>query len=252
MTRAVILVLDSFGIGATADAVRFGDAGANTRFRLTDGTLTVAPGATFDNVAVSTWGGTSFTIDGATFQSTDGSNRTLFFCDGNGTLSNSTFVGIGLATLASTMCIWLFVRDAPDGSGARERRASRSFRHDLAGLWRLAVNRELWPIYAIGTCFSVPFMAIGGLWSGPYLSDVHGLSREASGLAVAAMVLAYHLGNLVYGPAERHLRSCKRAITIGVSTKPGWIELTRTPFPRFAQSIAIDFVIARTAPFDAE
>ena len=30
MTRAVILVLDSFGIGATADAVRFGDAGANT------------------------------------------------------------------------------------------------------------------------------------------------------------------------------------------------------------------------------
>jgi phosphopentomutase len=30
MTRAVILVLDSFGIGATADAVRFGDVGSNT------------------------------------------------------------------------------------------------------------------------------------------------------------------------------------------------------------------------------
>ena len=30
MTRAVILVMDSFGIGATDDAVRFGDAGANT------------------------------------------------------------------------------------------------------------------------------------------------------------------------------------------------------------------------------
>jgi phosphopentomutase len=30
MTRAVILVLDSFGIGATADADKFGDAGANT------------------------------------------------------------------------------------------------------------------------------------------------------------------------------------------------------------------------------
>ena len=42
MTRAVILVLDSFGIGATADAVRFGDAGANTlgsiaRVRAADG-----------------------------------------------------------------------------------------------------------------------------------------------------------------------------------------------------------------------
>ncbi|HET6629720.1 MAG TPA: phosphopentomutase [Woeseiaceae bacterium] len=30
MTRAVILMLDSFGIGASADAERFGDAGANT------------------------------------------------------------------------------------------------------------------------------------------------------------------------------------------------------------------------------
>src|SRR4030095_16230434 len=30
MTRAVILVLDSFGIGATADAGKFGDTGANT------------------------------------------------------------------------------------------------------------------------------------------------------------------------------------------------------------------------------
>lgn len=30
MTRAVVLVLDSFGLGATPDAVRFGDVGANT------------------------------------------------------------------------------------------------------------------------------------------------------------------------------------------------------------------------------
>jgi phosphopentomutase len=30
MTRAIILMLDSFGIGATADAERFGDVGANT------------------------------------------------------------------------------------------------------------------------------------------------------------------------------------------------------------------------------
>jgi phosphopentomutase len=30
MSRAIILVMDSFGIGATADADRFGDAGSNT------------------------------------------------------------------------------------------------------------------------------------------------------------------------------------------------------------------------------
>jgi phosphopentomutase len=30
MGRAIILVMDSFGIGATADAERFGDAGSDT------------------------------------------------------------------------------------------------------------------------------------------------------------------------------------------------------------------------------
>ena len=30
MERAIIIVLDSFGVGATADADRFGDEGANT------------------------------------------------------------------------------------------------------------------------------------------------------------------------------------------------------------------------------
>ena len=30
MKRAIILMLDSFGIGATPDADQFGDAGANT------------------------------------------------------------------------------------------------------------------------------------------------------------------------------------------------------------------------------
>ena len=30
MGRAIILVMDSFGIGATDDAARFGDAGSNT------------------------------------------------------------------------------------------------------------------------------------------------------------------------------------------------------------------------------
>jgi phosphopentomutase len=30
MARAIILVLDSFGIGATVDAETFGDAGADT------------------------------------------------------------------------------------------------------------------------------------------------------------------------------------------------------------------------------
>ena len=34
MKRAFIMVLDSFGIGATEDAERFGDVGADTKAKL--------------------------------------------------------------------------------------------------------------------------------------------------------------------------------------------------------------------------
>lgn len=36
MARAIILVLDSFGVGATEDAVNFGDAGANTFYHIAE------------------------------------------------------------------------------------------------------------------------------------------------------------------------------------------------------------------------
>ncbi|ABC29841.1 phosphopentomutase [Hahella chejuensis KCTC 2396] len=36
MSRAILIVLDSFGIGATADAQRFGDAGANTLLHIAE------------------------------------------------------------------------------------------------------------------------------------------------------------------------------------------------------------------------
>jgi phosphopentomutase len=51
MTRAVVLVLDSFGIGATADADKFGDAGANTRGHIAERRARAGRPLTIPNLA---------------------------------------------------------------------------------------------------------------------------------------------------------------------------------------------------------
>jgi predicted MFS family arabinose efflux permease len=128
-----------------------------------------------------------------------------------------TFMAVGIATALVTLAVARFVRDVPEGVEPAATGSGESFAQSLRGLWEVAMERKLWPVYAMGSCFAVPFNAIGGLWSGPYLLDVHGLSKEQASFAVLGMVAAFHLGNLVYGPVERLLRTRKWTIVGGVS-----------------------------------
>jgi predicted MFS family arabinose efflux permease len=126
----------------------------------------------------------------------------------------NTFLAFGVATLACTGAIAFFVKDAPTSRSAAKR-VPETFSESVRGLWGVLCNRQLWPIYAMACCFSVTFHTIGGLWAGPYLHDVQGFSHEQASFGVLAMVAAYHLGNAVYGPAERLFRSRKWTIVGG-------------------------------------
>ena len=128
----------------------------------------------------------------------------------------ATFSAIGATTLAVTVAIGLLVRDAPAGRAVESSGRRESLAESVRGLWAVATERDLWPVYAMATCFSLPFATIGGLWSGPYLHDVHGLDKREASLAVLFMVAAFHLGNLVYGPVERLLGTRKWVIAGGV------------------------------------
>ena len=126
-----------------------------------------------------------------------------------------TFVVVAILSLAVTLAIGLFVRDAPPGD-APVRGEGESFVESLRGLWQVATDTKLWPIFAMGSCFSLPFNALGGLWAGPYLSDVHRMSDEQASVGVLAMVVCFHLGNLLYGPVERATRTRKWTVAAGV------------------------------------
>lgn len=127
-----------------------------------------------------------------------------------------TFLAVAGATLLITIAIGLFVRDGPPGREGDLTARGETLMQSLRGLWAVATERRLWPVYAMGACFSMPFATVGGLWAGPFLLDVHGFDREQAGLAVLAMVVAFHLGNLAYGLVERLFATRKWTVVGGV------------------------------------
>src|SRR5262249_8294982 len=77
---------------------------------------------------------------------------------------------------------------------------------------------------------------VQGLWGGPFLREVHGLSAIAAGNVLFAAVIAYQLGILAFGPLDRLLNTRKRIALGGtlviiallstlalVSQPPAWV-----------------------------
>jgi MFS family permease len=57
---------------------------------------------------------------------------------------------------------------------------------------------------------------VQGLWGGPFLREVHGMSPIEAGNVLLSAVIAYQLGMLAFGPLDRMLDTRKR-IAIGGS-----------------------------------
>lgn len=161
-----------------------------------------------------------------------------------------TYLAVAAATLVVTLAIGLFVTDAPAGREPAATGRGETFRESLRGLWAVASERRMWPLFAMGTCFSLPFNTIGGLWAGPYLLDVHALGKATVSYALLAMVAAFHLGNLLYGPVERRLASRKRAVAGGAVLMIALLVLLAAwPRPPVAPAIVLLVVFCLCTPF---
>jgi predicted MFS family arabinose efflux permease len=128
-----------------------------------------------------------------------------------------TFAILAILTLTFSVAIFLMVRDQPDSRDPRHPRTVESIRQSLHGLWEVASDRDLLPIYIMGSCFTAPFLTIGGLWAGPYLRDVYALDNTQSSFVLLVMMLALYLGYMAYGPMDRIFNSRKWVVLGGVA-----------------------------------
>jgi predicted MFS family arabinose efflux permease len=162
----------------------------------------------------------------------------------------ATFAALGVLTLAFSGAILVAVRDAPDISSTRRGRSTEGIWQSLRGLKEVVADRNLWPIYVMGSCFTAPFLTVGGLWAGPYLRDVHGLSNSESSYVLLAMMIALYLGYVVYGPLDRIFNSRKRVVLGGVvGMLSCLLALAALKEPPLTVVVALLVIFALCSPF---
>lgn len=114
---------------------------------------------------------------------------------------------VAFAAIA-TLAVWLIVRDAPPGHPFLERR-TESPAEMVRGLGEVLRNPQLLFILILNFCNYACTFTVQGLWGGPFLREVHGLTRIESGNVLLSAVVAYQIGMLVFGPLDRVLDTRK-------------------------------------------
>jgi predicted MFS family arabinose efflux permease len=125
-----------------------------------------------------------------------------------------TFYLFAVVTMLSTIAVYVFVVDAPEGHPYHKRRIE-GVRESLVGLVQVIRLPQLPYVLMLTTIGFSVLMTILGVWGGPYLHDVHGLDAVDRGNVLALLAIGNIIGFLVYGPLDRILDTRKRIILVG-------------------------------------
>lgn len=137
----------------------------------------------------------------------------------------TTFVAIGIGTLLLAAAVWTWVRNRPEEMGLPpvalpDNSASGSPTGSAAiplleGMKHVLRNGRFWAI-AIWFFFNCGiFFGIGGLWGGPYLTHVYGLSKAGAGNVLNMVALGLIIGSPALSMlSDRILTSRKKVMII--------------------------------------
>ncbi len=133
-----------------------------------------------------------------------------------------SFVAIGIATLVVALAIWLLVRNTPQEMGLPAVNPSNPGRADASrtigltrGVQMVLSTGSFW-VLAVWFFFTCSiFFSFGGLWGGPYLIQVYGLSKAEAGNILGMLALAMIVGSPILSwLSDAVLRSRKKVIVL--------------------------------------
>jgi len=132
-----------------------------------------------------------------------------------------TFIAIGIATIMLAGAIWTWVRNRPEDMDLRPAVAPDNGSGSvgaiplLEGMKSVLRNGRFWAI-AIWFFFNCGiFFGIGGLWGGPYLMHVYGLSKAGAGNVLNMVAVGLIVGSPVLSMlSDKVLASRKKVMII--------------------------------------
>jgi sugar phosphate permease len=115
----------------------------------------------------------------------------------------SSFVIVGVFTLVLGLLVWLFVRDRPADLGwpsPAEHRGAKPAPIGLAEGVRAVLSKPaFWPLALWFFFDCAVFFSFGGLWGGPYLMHVYGLTKSEAGQVLSMFALGMIIGSPTLG-----------------------------------------------------
>jgi MFS family permease len=165
------------------------------------------------------------------------------------------FVASAAVTVVCGVVYWLFARDDPPGAASAQRRVAvpetSSPVAPLEGYLRVLRTPGVWPVIAIHMFAYAAPATLLGLWAGPYLADVHGLSPVDRGNVMLAMAAAQLIGLLVIGPMDRIFNTRKWIIVAGAASSVavlGVLALLEKPSLAVAGSLLVLLTLVSNYP----
>jgi sugar phosphate permease len=130
-----------------------------------------------------------------------------------------TLIAVGIITLVMAGLVYAFVRNRPSDMGLASVRPDHETAQAkiglLSGMKMVVLSGRFWPIAIWAFCVVGLSFAVGGLWGGPYLMHVYGLSKSAAGAVLSTFAVAMIFGSPLLGwSANRYGR---KPVLIGCS-----------------------------------
>jgi MFS family permease len=114
-----------------------------------------------------------------------------------------TLIGVGGITLLMAGLVYAFVRNRPAEKGLPSIRPAGEAATEeiglISGMKMVVLSGRFWPIAIWAFCVVGLSFAVGGLWGGPYLMHVYGLSKSAAGAVLSTFALAMIFGSPLLG-----------------------------------------------------
>lgn len=128
----------------------------------------------------------------------------------------SSFLAVGVLQALLTVLVFLLVRDRPPQDPDVKGEPAATPVGLLAAWKQIFGNRDFLFLGALAFTWYGNYLAVQGLWGGPYLMEVLKLSREAAGRMLMCTSLGFICGSLVIDAiARKLLHSYKRTLWLG-------------------------------------
>ena len=129
----------------------------------------------------------------------------------------SSFLLVGFVQALVTVLVFCMVRDRPADNSRDPAGISASESTGVLAAWRqIFSNRDFWLLGIVSFFWYGNYLALQGLWGGPYLMDVLHLSRAAAGRILMFTSLGFIAGSMVIDTVARRLfRSYKKTLLAG-------------------------------------